>query len=70
MSELLPEVWMSEEEETLMFRSVLMMPKKRAGPITDMLWSVFCKLCGHYIVEVPPGVVVVHGNDHQVCPGL
>ncbi len=30
---------MSEEEETLMFRSVLMMPKKRAGPITDMLWS-------------------------------
>ena len=32
--------------------------------------TVFCKLCGHYIVEVPPGVVVVHGNDHQVCPGL
>ncbi len=41
MSELLPEVWMSEDEETPMFRSVLMMlPKKRAGPITDiMLWS-------------------------------
>ncbi len=31
---------MSEEEETPMFQSVLMMPKKRAGPITDiMLWS-------------------------------
>ncbi len=40
MSELLPEVWMSEEEELPMFRSVLMMPKKRAGPVTDiMLWA-------------------------------
>ncbi len=39
MSELLPEVWMSGEEELPMFRSVLMMPKKRAGPVTDiMLW--------------------------------
>ncbi len=35
--------------------------------------TVFCKLCGHHIVKVPlsdTGVVVVHGDDHQVCPGL
>ncbi len=34
MAELLPEVWMSDEEELPSYRNVLVMPKKKVLPIT------------------------------------
>ena len=36
MGDLMPEVWMREEEEASVSRNVLILPKKRVGPVTDM----------------------------------
>ncbi len=36
MGDLMPEVWMREEEEASVSRNVLILPKKRVGPVTDI----------------------------------
>ncbi len=69
MGDLMPEVWMREEEEASMSRNVLILPKKRTGPVTDVgQWFGQCTF--HQIPTSGTGTNGIHGHHREMFPGL
>jgi len=72
MRELMPEMWMGEEEETS--RNILTWPRGKVGPVTDILQGCHVlQQWWHAVKGLPTDGGRIHGvsGDHyKVLPGF